>query len=56
LELNGAVVNQDKDSTREFYGRMVPFKTALTGTIPAPSGAYPFLNVLSKWAKTAAGK
>jgi lipid-binding SYLF domain-containing protein len=56
LELNGAVVNQDKDSTREFYGRMVPFKTALMGTIPAPSGAYPFLTVLSKWAKTAAGK
>ena len=56
LELNGAVVNQDKDSTREFYGRMVPFKTALTGTIPAPSGAYPFLNVLSKWAKSAAAK
>ena len=56
LELNGAVVNQDKDSTREFYGRMVPFKTALTGTISAPAGAYPFLNVLSKWAKTAAEK
>jgi lipid-binding SYLF domain-containing protein len=54
LELNGAVVNQDKDSTREFYGLMVPFKTSLTGTITAPSGAYPFLSVLSKWAKTAA--
>jgi lipid-binding SYLF domain-containing protein len=54
LELNGAVVNQDKDSTREFYGRMVPFKTSLTGTIAAPSGAYPFLSVLSKWAKAAA--
>src|ERR1700758_588057 len=25
LELNGAVIGQDKDSTREFYGRMVPF-------------------------------
>jgi lipid-binding SYLF domain-containing protein len=54
LELNGAVVRQDKDSTREFYGRMVPFKTALTGDTVAPAGAYPFLNTLSKWAKTAA--
>src|SRR4029077_18720412 len=32
LELAGASVRQDKDSTREFYGRMVPFKTSLTGT------------------------
>jgi lipid-binding SYLF domain-containing protein len=54
LELNGASIRQDKDSTREFYGRMVPFKTSLTGEIEPPAGAYPFLNTLSKWAKTAA--
>ncbi len=54
LELNGAAINQDKDSTREFYGRMVPFKTSLTGEIEAPAGAYPFLNSLAKWAKAAA--
>ena len=36
LELSGAAINQDKDATREFYGRMVPFKTSLTGTIDAP--------------------
>jgi lipid-binding SYLF domain-containing protein len=56
LELNGAVIAQDKDSTRDFYGRMVPFKTSLTGTIEPPSGSFPFLNTLSKWAKTAAEK
>jgi lipid-binding SYLF domain-containing protein len=56
LELNGAAIEQDKDSTREFYGRMVPFKTSLTATIEAPEGAYPFLSVLSKWAKTASEK
>jgi SH3 domain-containing YSC84-like protein 1 len=55
LALNGAVVGQDKDSTREFYGRMVPFNTALTGTIEAPPNAYPFLNTLAKWAKAASG-
>jgi lipid-binding SYLF domain-containing protein len=54
LELSGAAIGQDKSSTREFYGRMVPFKTSLTGTIEAPQGAYPFLNTLAKWAKTAA--
>ena len=56
ISLSGARVTQDKDSTREFYGRMVPFKTALTGTIPAPDSAYPFLNTLSKWATKAASK
>lgn len=53
LELSGAVVKQDKDSTREFYGRMVPVKSALEGVTPAPDTAYPFLNTLSKWAKAA---
>jgi len=54
LELSGAVIDQDKDGTREFYGRMVPFKTSLTGVIEPPAGAYPFLNTLAKWAKAAA--
>jgi lipid-binding SYLF domain-containing protein len=54
LELNGAQIKQDKDSTREFYGRMVPFKTSLTGTIDAPQNSYALLSTLAKWAKTAA--
>ena len=53
LELSGAVIRQDKDSTREFYGRMVPFKTSLTGEIDAPKSAYPFLSTLAKWAQRA---
>src|SRR5207244_4287456 len=56
VTLNGAVIKQDKDSTREFYGRMVPFKTSLTGTIDPPPGANPFLNTLAKWAKSASEK
>ena len=54
VSLNGAVIKQDKDSTREFYGRMVPFKTSLTGEIPPPAGANPFLTSLSQWAQVAA--
>jgi SH3 domain-containing YSC84-like protein 1 len=56
LELAGAVIKQDKDSTRDFYGRMVPFKTSLQGEIEAPKNAYPFLNTLAKWAQEAAKK
>ncbi len=56
LELNGAVIKQDKDSTREFYGRMVPFKTSLKGNIAAPAEAHAFLATLAKWAQDAAKK
>jgi SH3 domain-containing YSC84-like protein 1 len=54
LELSGAVIKQDKDSTREFYGRMVPFKTSLKGDVEAPKASYPFLSSLAKWAQDAA--
>jgi SH3 domain-containing YSC84-like protein 1 len=54
ISLAGAVIKQDKDATREFYGRMVPFRTSLTGNIEAPKGAFPFLNVVAKWAQKAA--
>jgi SH3 domain-containing YSC84-like protein 1 len=56
LELGGAEIKQDKDSTREFYGRMVPFRTSLTGTIEAPANSNVLLSTLAKWAKTAADK
>jgi SH3 domain-containing YSC84-like protein 1 len=54
VSLNGASVKQDKDSTREFYGRMVPFKTSLMGEIDPPAGANAFLTSLAKWAQEAA--
>jgi len=52
LELNGAVVKIDRESTLEFYGHMQPFSTSLT-TVSSPAGALPFLNDLAKWAKIA---
>jgi len=54
VSLNGAVVKQDKDSTREFYGHMVTFKAALTGEVEPPAGANAFLTTLAKWAQEAA--
>jgi lipid-binding SYLF domain-containing protein len=50
LELNGAVVRQDRESTRIFYGKMQPFSTTLT-TVSSPAAALPFLADLAKWAK-----
>jgi len=52
--LNGAVVKQDKDSTREFYGHMVTSKASLTGEVDPPAAANPFLTTLAKWAQEAA--
>ena len=56
VELNGAVIKQDKDSTRDFYGRMVPFKTALNGLVEAPASSLPFLDSLHKWSQQAADR
>ncbi len=54
VSLNGAVVKQDKDSTREFYGHMVSFPASLKGEVDAPAGANAFLSSLAKWAQEAA--
>src|ERR1700680_1385533 len=54
VSLAGAFINQDKDSTRDFYGRMVPFKTSLKGEVDPPAGANAFLTALAKWAQEAA--
>src|SRR5450755_1442022 len=50
LELSGSVIKLDRESTREFYGHMQPFRTTLE-TVSSPQGSYPFLESLSKWAK-----
>jgi len=54
VSLNGAVIKQDKDSTREFYGHMVTFPASLKGEVDPPASAIPFLTTLAKWAKEAA--
>ena len=54
VSLNGAVIKQDKDSTRDFYGHMVSFPASLQGEVDAPAGANAFLASLAKWAQEAA--
>ena len=39
ISLNGAVITEHKDDTRDFYGRMVPFRTILLGNIESPKEA-----------------
>ncbi|HTD22623.1 MAG TPA: lipid-binding SYLF domain-containing protein [Terriglobales bacterium] len=51
VSLNGAVVKQHKDDTRAFYGRMIPFRTLLTGGVESPSEAQPFLGAVAKYNK-----
>ena len=53
VSLEGAVINQDKESTRDFYGRRVPFKTSLKGEVDPPAAANTFLTALAKWAQAA---
>jgi SH3 domain-containing YSC84-like protein 1 len=48
ISLNGAVIKQDEDATRELYGRMVDFKTILTGAVPTPQPAEAFLAAVRK--------
>lgn len=43
LDLSGANVRQDDDSTKAFYGQNYDFRTLLTGKVPAPAQARPFL-------------
>jgi lipid-binding SYLF domain-containing protein len=43
LSLNGANVRQDDDSTKAFYDKDYDFRTLLTGKIPPPAQARPFL-------------
>jgi lipid-binding SYLF domain-containing protein len=54
--LEHGTIKQDKDSTRAFYGRMVPLATSLSGEIDVPSTTYPFLDPLARWARNAADK
>jgi SH3 domain-containing YSC84-like protein 1 len=54
VSLNGAVIKQDKNSTREFYGHMVSTKASLTGEVEPPQDANGFLSSLAKWAQEAA--
>ena len=50
ISLNGAVITENKDDTRDFYGRMVPFRTILLGNLEPPKDAFVWRDALMKYA------
>ena len=48
ITINGSSITQDEDATRELYGRMVPFKTILTGAVATPANGEPFVAAVRK--------
>jgi lipid-binding SYLF domain-containing protein len=56
ITLNGEVVKQDRDDTRDFYGRMVSFRSVLNGLVAPPAGSEPFLKAAAKYGGTPPAK
>jgi lipid-binding SYLF domain-containing protein len=54
ISLDGAVVEQDKDSTRAIYGSDPSFHAVLSGEVHAPSSTLKFLKAVSEAAHTSA--
>ncbi len=50
ISLNGAVLTQHRDDTRDFYGRMIPFRSILLGNVPSPKEAELWRGTLAKYA------
>jgi lipid-binding SYLF domain-containing protein len=54
ISLNGAVVQQDKDSTRAIYGRDHTFRATLAGKVHAPQSTHAFLRAIAQAAHSSA--
>jgi lipid-binding SYLF domain-containing protein len=54
ISLDGAVVEQDKDSTRAIYGSDPSFHAVLSGKVRAPQSTRRFLKAISEAAHTSA--
>lgn len=48
ISLNGAVVKQDRDDNRDFYGKDIDSREILMGKVPMPSEARPLAAALSR--------
>ena len=48
ITLNGAVVQQDNDSTRAIYGRDRTFQAILSGKVPAPKSTLGFMKAIAE--------
>ena len=50
IDLNGAVLTQDKDETQILYGKFLPFDDILEGKVRRTSMSQPFLRTVAKYA------
>ncbi len=48
VELNGAKLKQDSDSTKDLYGHEVPFRDILNGQVQTPPAAQSFIQEVQK--------
>ncbi|HXA86019.1 MAG TPA: lipid-binding SYLF domain-containing protein [Candidatus Dormibacteraeota bacterium] len=48
IDISGAKVRQDDSTTKELYGRMIPFKDILSGNVPTPQAAMTFVREVEK--------
>jgi SH3 domain-containing YSC84-like protein 1 len=53
ITVNGAVIQQDDDSTRALYGGEKSFRDILQGRVAAPAGSEPFLAAVKKFSANA---
>jgi lipid-binding SYLF domain-containing protein len=54
ISLDGAIVEQDKDSTRAIYGSDPSFRSILAGQVRAPRSTHPFIHAIAQIAHTSA--
>jgi lipid-binding SYLF domain-containing protein len=48
IDVSGAKVRQDDSTTKELYGRMIPFKDILNGNVPTPPAAIALVREVHK--------
>src|SRR5262249_18803331 len=53
VTLEGAVIEQDNDSTEAIYGRQAKYRSILTGKVPAPADTRAFLATVAEVARAA---
>jgi lipid-binding SYLF domain-containing protein len=52
ISLTGAVVQQDEDSTRTIYRKMIEQRQILSGSVTAPRSAASFMSAVSRASKS----
>jgi lipid-binding SYLF domain-containing protein len=56
IDLNGAVLKQDRDETAVLYSKILPFQVILSGRAEAPLSSHTFLATVRKYAEVAEEK